>query len=289
MDEQQLNKMSKRKHLFIVGGCIFIALIVFSFILFSQDYLNIHKPYDLEYIQDQNKLRVIVEPNDMIYRVIDVDSIEGLQALMIDSFSKAMNIKNVEFISERNLTEAINKLLNHEVDILAWHIPIYNTKREEINYSIPVFTSRQMLVQRKYNAKDSVEFIRNQLGLADKNVYILPGTFYKQRLEYLSQEIGDKIYINEIPNATPKDLFNMLVNRDIDYAVCDEFVARVLIKENKEFSSLDINTAVSFAQNYSWCVHPECPLLLDSLNSWLSVYLESKEYNKIYRKYTGVK
>lgn len=289
MDEQQLNKMSKRKHLFIVGGCIFIALIVFSFILFSQDYLNIHKPYDLEYIQDQNKLRVIVEPNDMSYRVIDVDSIEGLQALMIDSFSKAMNIKNVEFISERNLTEAINKLLNHEVDILAWHIPIYNTKREEINYSIPVFTSRQMLVQRKYNAKDSVEFIRNQLGLADKNVYILPGTFYKQRLEYLSQEIGDKIYINEIPNATPKDLFNMLVNRDIDYAVCDEFVARVLIKENKEFSSLDINTAVSFAQNYSWCVHPECPLLLDSLNSWLSVYLESKEYNKIYRKYTGVK
>lgn len=289
MDEQQLNKMSKRKHLFIVGGCIFIALIVFSFILFSQDYLNIHKPYDLEYIQDQNKLRVIVEPNDMSYRVIDVDSIEGLQALMIDSFSKAMNIKNVEFISERNLTEAINKLLNHEVDILAWHIPIYNTKREEINYSIPVFTSRQMLVQRKYNAKDSVEFIRNQLGLADKNVYILPGTFYKQRLEYLSQEIGDKIYINEIPNATPKDLFNMLVNRDIDYAVCDEFVARVLIKENKEFSSLDINTAVSFAQNYSWCVHPECPLLLDSLNSWLSRYLESKEYNKIYRKYTGVK
>ena len=81
----------------------------------------------------------------------------------------------------------------------------------------------------------------------------------------------------------------MLVNRDIDYAVCDEFVARVLIKENKEFSSLDMNTAVSFPQNYSWCVHPDCPLLLDSLNSWLSVYLESKEYNKIYRKYTGVK
>ena len=289
MDDKQLNKMSKRKHLFIVGGCVFIALIVFSFILFSQNYLSIHKPYDLEYIQDQNKLRVIVEPNEMSFRVIDVDSIEGLQVLMIDSFSKAMNIKNVEFISETNLTEAINKLLNHEVDILAWHIPIYNTKREEINYSIPVFTSRQMLIQRKYNEKDSVEFIRNQLGLADKNVYILPGTFYKQRLEYLSQEIGDKIYINEIPNATPKDLFNMLVNRDIDYAVCDEFVARVLIKENKEFSSLDMNTAVSFAQNYSWCVHPDCPLLLDSLNSWLSVYLESKEYNKIYRKYTGVK
>lgn len=281
--------MSRRKHIFIVGGCVIIILIVLSFVLFSQDYLEKHKPYDLEYIQDQNKIRVIVEPNIMSYQVINVDSIAGLQALMIDSFAKAMNIKNVEFISETNLAEAINKLLNHEVDILAWHIPIYNTKREEINYSIPVFTSRQMLIQRKYNPKDSVEFIRNQLGLANKNVYILPGTFYRQRIENLSHEIGDKIYINEVNNATPSDLFRMLVNRDIDYAVCDEFVARVLIKENKDFSSLDMNTAISFAQNYSWCVHPKCPLLVDSLNSWLSKYLESKEYNRIYRKYTGVK
>ncbi len=290
MDEALLNKMSRRKHFFIVGGCIFIVLIVFSFVLFSQDYLEKHKPYDLEYIQDQNKIRVIVEPNIMSFQVINVDSIAGLQALMIDSFSRAMNIKNVEFISETNLTEAINKLINHEVDILAWHIPIYNTKREEINYSIPVFTSRQMLIQRKQNPKDSVEFIRNQLGLAEKTIYITPGTFYKQRIENLSKEIGDKIYILEVTNATPKDLFQMLVKRDIDYTVVDEFVARVLIKENPEFKkSLDMNTAVSFAQNYSWCVHPECPLLLDSLNSWLSRYLESKEYNKIYREYTGVK
>ena len=289
MDDKLLNKMSRRKHYFIVGGCVIIVLIVLSFVLFSQDYLEQHKPYDLEYIQDQNKIRVIVEPNVMSYKVIDVDSIEGLQVLMIDSFAKAMNIKNVEFISETNLAEAINKLLYHEVDILAWHIPIYNTKREEINYSIPVFTSRQMLIQRKHNPKDSVEFIRNQLGLADKEVYLQAGTFYRQRIENLSKEIGDSIHIKEVANAKPIDLFNMLVNKDIDYTVCDEFVARVLIKENKEFSKLDMNTAISFTQNYSWCVHPDCPLLLDSLNSWLSRYLESKEYNKIYRKYTGVK
>lgn len=289
MDEKLLNKMSKRKHFFIVGGCLIIALTVISFILFSQDYLQKHKPYDLEYIQDQNKLRVIVEPNSMSYKVIDVDSIAGLQVLMIDSFAKAMNIKNVELISETNLTEAINKLLNHEVDILAWHIPIYNTMRDKINYSIPVFTSRQMLIQRKYNPKDSVEFIRNQLGLADKEVYLQPGTFYRQRIENLSKEIGDSIHIKEVANAKPTDLFNMLVNRDIDYTVCDKFVARVLIKENKEFSKLDMNTAISFTQNYSWCVHPDCPLLLDSLNSWLAKYLESKEYNKIYREYTKVK
>lgn len=289
MDEDLLKKMSKRKHLFISGGCIIIVLVLISFVLFSQEYLEEHKPYDLEYIQSQNKLRVIVEPNDMSYRVVDIDSIGGLQVLMIDSFAKSLDIKEVEFIKETNLSTAINKLINHEVDILAWHIPIYNTRRDQINYSIPVFTSRQMLIQRKETPEDSTEFIKNQLNLAHKTVYILPGTLYKQRLEYLSKEIGDEIYVFEIANATPTHLFQMLVEKKIDYAVCDEFVARVLIKENPEFSTLDMNTAVSFPQNYSWSVHPECPLLLDTLNSWLALYLESKEYNKIYRQYTGVK
>ena len=173
MEDTLLHKMSRSKHYFIVGGCAIIVMIVMSFILFRGDYLEKHKPYDLEYIQDQNKLRVIVEPNTMSYKVIDVDSIEGLQVLMINSFAKAMNVKNVEIITEPNLASAIDMLMNHKVDILAWHIPIYNTMREKINYSIPVFTSRQMLVQRKHNPKDSVEFIRNQLGLADKKVYIL--------------------------------------------------------------------------------------------------------------------
>ena len=81
-------------------------------------------------------------------------------------------------------------------------------------------------------------------------------------------------------------LFRMVSDTVIDYSVCDEFVARVL---QKEFPNVDMSTAVSFTQNYSWGVNPKAASLLDSLNSWLSVYLESKEYNKIYRKYTGVK
>ena len=75
-----LNKMSRRKHIFIVGGCAILTMIVLSFILFSKDYLEKHKPYDLEFIQSQNKIRVIVEPNIMSYQVINVDSIAGLQA-----------------------------------------------------------------------------------------------------------------------------------------------------------------------------------------------------------------
>ena len=277
-------KMAKRKHLFIGGGSIIIALIIVSFVLFARSY---QRKTDYARIKQVNTLRVIVEPNTMSYQVVDIDSIAGLQALMIKQFALDHQIDRVEFINEPNLSAAIDSLLQNKVDILAWHIPIYNQMRQKISYSIPVFTSRQMLIQRKESAADSTAFIRNQLGLANQDVYILPGAFYRQRLNNLSSEIGDSIYTKEIPNAVPTDLLNMLVERHINYAVCDEFVARVLLKK-PEFKDLDMSTAISFSQNYSWALNPNTPILCDSINAWLSVYLESKEYNTIYRQYTGV-
>lgn len=278
-------KMAKRKHLFIGGGSIIIALIIVSFVLFARSY---QRKTDYARIKQVNTLRVIVEPNTMSYQVVDIDSIAGLQALMIKQFALDHQIDRVEFINEPNLSAAIDSLLQNKVDILAWHIPIYNQMRQKISYSIPVFTSRQMLIQRKENPTDSTAFIRNQLELANQDVYILPGAFYRQRLNNLSQEIGDSIFIKEIQNAVPTDLLNMLVARHIDYAVCDEFVARVLLKQ-PEYQELDMSTAISFTQNYSWAINPNTPILCDSINAWLEVYLESKAYNKIYRQYTGVK
>ena len=277
-------KMAKRKHLFIGGGSIIIALIIVSFVLFARSY---QRKTDYARIKQVNTLRVIVEPNTMSYQVVDIDSIAGLQALMIKQFALDHQIDRVEFINEPNLSAAIDSLLQNKVDILAWHIPIYNQMRQKISYSIPVFTSRQMLIQRKESAADSTAFIRNQLELANQEVYILPGAFYRQRLNNLSSEIGDSIYTKEIPNAVPTDLLNMLVERHINYAVCDEFVARVLLKKT-EFKDLDMSTAISFTQNYSWAINPNTPILCDSINAWLSIYLESKEYNTIYRQYTGV-
>lgn len=278
-------KMAKRKHLFIGGGSIIIALIIVSFVLFARSY---QRKTDYARIKQVNTLRVIVEPNTMSYQVVDIDSIAGLQALMIKQFAIDHQIDRVEFINEPNLSAAIDSLLQNKVDILAWHIPIYNQMRQKISYSIPVFTSRQMLIQRKENPTDSTAFIRNQLELANQDVYILPGAFYRQRLNNLSQEIGDSIFIKEIQNAVPTDLLNMLVEHHIDYAVCDEFVARVLLKQ-PEYQELDMSTAISFTQNYSWAINPNTPVLCDSINAWLEVYLESKAYNKIYRQYTGVK
>ena len=102
------------------------------------------------------------------------------------------------------------------------------------------------------------------------------------RIHYLGNEIGDTIYIKEIEKYGSEQLISLVAHGDIDYAVCDESIARAV---TDSLPQLDINTAISFTQFYSWAVSKQSPALLDSLNTWLDKFQKEKEYQKIYRKY----
>jgi len=286
--------MENKKYILTIVIVLLLVAIA-SWITNNKEVIIQRIPYhrDFDEIYSSGELRVIVEDNKMSYytvqcdKMVMCDSLEGLQVKMVEEFGKKHGL-NITFIEERDLSKARQMLLNNNVDLLAWHIPIYDDMKEHISYTIPVFTSRQKLIQRKRSSdkKDTTIFITNQLDLAEKIVYIVPGSIFKQRLEHLQQEIGDTIYLREIPGSNDDLLFRLVSDTIIDYSVCDEFVARVL---QKDYPTVDMTTAVSFTQNYSWGVSPKSTDLLDSLNVWLAEYLESKEYNKIYRKYTGVK
>ena len=78
----------------------------------------------------------------------------------------------------------------------------------------------------------------------------------------------------------------MVAKGDIDYAVCDLQIAKIS-KEN--LPEIDIDTDISFTQLQSWAVRKDSPILLDSLNSWLSQIKESGLYKQIYKRYYGKK
>ena len=81
-------------------------------------------------------------------------------------------------------------------------------------------------------------------------------------------------------------MISLVAHGDIDYAVCDESIARAVADS---LPQVDINTAISFTQFYSWAVSKQSPALLDRLNKWLDKFQKEKEYQKIYRKYYGDK
>ena len=98
----------------------------------------------------------------------------------------------------------------------------------------------------------------------------------------MSYEIGDTIYIQEVEKYGPEQLLAMVAHGDIDYTVCDESIAQASIND---FPQLDIKTAISFTQFYSWGVSKHSPFLLDSLNAWLDTYTLTPEFRELQKKY----
>ena len=154
--------------------------------------------------------------------------------------------------------------------------------KDSLFFSHTLLLSKQVLVQRKpEEGKDSL-YIHNQLELGHKTLHVVKGSPALLRLHNLISEIADTIYIQEIEQYGPEQLMAMVSGGDIDYAVCDENIAKANMHL---YPNLDIDTDISFTQFYAWGVAKHSPILLDSLNQWLDEYMKSEDYQKLYKKY----
>jgi ABC-type amino acid transport substrate-binding protein len=181
-----------------------------------------------------------------------------------------------------SLEERWEVVKSGKYDILANDVLRTHTKDDSILFTHPILLSKQVLVQRKpQSTKDSL-YIKSHLDLAHKTLHIVKGSPYKQRIENLSNEIGDTIYIEEIDKYGIEQLLALVAHGDIDYAVCDEGIAMASMKD---FPQLDIDTPISFTQFNSWGVNKQSIVLLDTLNAWLDHYTKTKAFKKLRKKY----
>ena len=104
------------------------------------------------------------------------------------------------------------------------------------------------------------------------------------RIRNLGNEIGDTIYVEEIEKYGSEQLIALVAHGDIDYAVCDESIARTAADS---IPQIDINTAISFTQFYSWGVSKQSPILLDSLNTCWIVSKRERNTKKSTNDTTG--
>ena len=102
-----------------------------------------------------------------------------------------------------------------------------------------------MLVQRKPVSEHDSLFVKNQLDLAGRTLHVVKGSPSILRIRNLGNEIGDTIYTNEVEKYGSEQLIAMVAHGDIDYAVCDESIARAAADS---LPQLDISTDISFTQ-----------------------------------------
>lgn len=237
-------------------------------------------PRDYPEIKKEGILRMVTEYNQSGYYIAG-DTIEGFQYELSQAISKLSGLE-VQTHLVMSLAESFKELSENQCDIIARNIPITSEIKEDYLFTEPIVLNKQVLVQRTEKANNGIKPIRNQLDLAEKILYIPKDSPALLRLQNLEQEIGDTIYVKEDELYSSEQLAIMVAKGDIDYAVCDLQIARL---SKEQLPEIDIDTDISFTQLQSWAVRKNSPILLDSLNSWLTKIRENGLYDEIYKRY----
>lgn len=226
-------------------------------------------------------LRAVTEYNAVSYHVTD-DSLGGIDYELLQAFATHQGLK-LDVTPEMSFEKRTEGIFSGEYDLLATGTVINSRLKDTLLFTHPLLRSKQVLIQRKKATDaDSIHFIGNQLQLANKKIHLVKGSPALLRIHHLIAEIADTIYTEEIEEYGPEQLLAMVSGGDIDYAVCDEAIAKESLHL---FPNLDISTDIGFTQLYAWAVNKRSTALLDTLNQWIDRYTTSKDYKTLYNKY----
>jgi membrane-bound lytic murein transglycosylase MltF len=191
----------------------------------------------------------------------------GEQFELIREFCRQQNLP-VEYKLESNLNNAIEDLQDGECDVIVRYIPVTSSLRDTLLFTESLIHDKQVLVQRKKVIDKVVNdsFVHNQLELAEKTVTLAEESPSIIRINNLSKEIGDTIYINTIPNYDNEAIAIMVSKGEFQYTVLGLHAATRL---QKEYKNLDIHLSIGFSQLHSWAVRKTSVELCDSLNSFI--------------------
>ena len=241
----------------------------------------------LDTILKRKKLRAITDYGSLSYLIYRGTPI-GYQYEMLKHFTDYLGVE-LQLLTESDMYKCIDLLDNYHTDLLAMGLTITNARKEYLCFTDPIFTTRQVLVQRKPNGyqnmatADEIEshLIRKIINLGGKNVYVQKGTVFSDKLRSLSNDIGDSIHIVE-RNMEMEELIEAVANANIDYTIADEHIAVVLARI---YPNIDVKTAVSFSQNIAWAAKKGQEKLIDTLNIWLEEFRNSLTARLLYNKY----
>lgn len=272
-------KPIKRKYLkyLLLGAICFLVLW-----LWPQKKKENGHPRDYAEIIASGILHAATEYNSISFYV-DGDTVTGFHYELIEAFARDKGIQ-AQVSPVMSFGQRLQGLETGKYDVIAYGILVTSELKDSLLLTSPIILSKQVLVQRKPVSEHDSLFVKNQLDLAGRTLHVVKGSPSILRIRNLGNEIGDTIYTNEVEKYGSEQLIAMVAHGDIDYAVCDESIARAAADS---LPQLDISTDISFTQFYSWGVSKQSPVLLDSLNSWLTKFREGKEYKEIYRKYYG--
>ena len=243
---------------------------------------------DVEAIRQRGYLEALVDNNSVSYFIYKGRPM-GYEYELLQRLASELKVDlKIKLIS--GIEEAIDKLNRGEGDVIAFPLTITKERAEYVSFTNAFFNTQQVLVQKKpahwrMMPPEVVEMrmIRNTVQLIRKEVYIIKGSSFKQRLENLSQEVGGEIYIHEdSANAETESLIRKVATGEIQFTVSDQMLAQV---NELYYPNIDIHTVISSPQPIAWAMRSNAPALIAATNQWLTKIKRQGIFQVVHDRY----
>ncbi len=268
-------KLKKNILIGIISGTL-VVLILAIVLIYSTN----KKVQDLPGIMKAGRLTVLTEGSSLGFQKNN-GNVSGFQYELVKAFADSLGVELV--ISEENdLRNGIEQLKKGEYDLIAMLIPMTTEWKKEVAFTVPIFTSRQVLVQQQKPDSLLYKMVSKHVQLGNDTIYIAGNSPHKKRLEHLSNEIASPIYFEEMKGLNSEQLVRLVSEGKIKYSICDELFA---LKLKKQYPNLDVSVPLGFTQQEVWLLNPKSKKLKLKLDEFLSDFIGTTAYWNIYRKY----
>lgn len=241
---------------------------------------------DFDSIKAEGALEALTDFSSATYLIYKGTPM-GFEYELLERFCKDHGLQ-LKMVIVEEMDSIIYMLKTGRGDIIAANFTVTSERTEEIDFTIPLMETRQILVQRLPSnrprlTREEIEkqLVRNPMDLIGKTIYVRRQSAFYDRLQNLMSEIGGTINI-QIAEAETEELIEMVAKGDIDYTIADENIA---LLNKSYYPNLDIRTAISFPQRIAWGVRQNSPELKQELDKWLKKFKKTRDFATIYMKY----
>ncbi|MFN8699066.1 MAG: transglycosylase SLT domain-containing protein [Flavobacteriales bacterium] len=238
--------------------------------------------FDLDSIRARGKLILLTENSASTYFLYRGQA-RGFDYELVKDFARSLGVK-----LEVRLLDDVDKmfeLLNRgEGDLIASNLTITPERSDIVEFSDPLYTSREVLVQR-LSPPDSASYphITDTAQLHLIPIWVHKYSSFYSRLKSMEMQSGMPFHIHEAPGQiSTEDLIRLTASGELSATVTDENLA---IIQKEDYPELDMSLAISGNEQIAWAVRSNSYQLLETLNTWLKKTAVSRKTASLYGKY----
>lgn len=269
----KMKKLLYKKRTYFTIAVVALIVVIISSITIIPQTINRHT--DFEDIIKRDTLFVAAQLSPMSVDITGNDT-TGYSYTLIKEFARHHGLTLVIKTTD-NLKEETEILENGECDIIADIIPHTKETKEMLQLSTPVCNSHAVIMQNK----NSTRLVTLPSQLTDREIVMPENSPYKIRIINMEHELQDTISTIEIGEKSLFEIVEKLESNKNAIIICDNLNAKHLKKTNKGI----VTMTVGMEQNNSFGLDKKSKVLADSLNTWLTDFMQTKEYERIYKEY----